>query len=438
MTDVLFEQTQLVPMGTLKHYEKNPRKGNVAAIVESLKVNKQYRPIVVQKSTKKILAGNHTYKAAKELGWKEIAVVMVDVSDEEAVRIMLADNRTNDLAEYDNQVLAELLKDIGDSTGTGYNATDVENLLATMDSTVEAIADTSHTVREEALIQTDDTFMDVEAIRRAESVADKSDIEATGNDLAGAYTLKEAVDWSGYGFWEIPIIRSDMLIEELPHPLTTWAGSATREMVWDGYWLYNWGIDSTSGMDDLSKIMLSFYTWDEYFDCWWDDPVRYLSKAINSKIKYAITPNYTPGGMPMAESLYALYRSRWIGRYLQEVGVRVAVDLEMRHEPEYRDIALGGLPKPLPWASTQIQNLDAKTRGGKGEDPALRQAWVKSMRVILKEAQVQNLLVYCNTNRWPEVEQWFDGLGVNLAFFPTRIELLSAKQKSNKRDPKRL
>ena len=439
MTDVLFEQTQLVPLGTLKAYDKNPRRGNVEAIAESLSINKQYRPIVVQKSTKKILAGNHTFKAAQQLGWEEIAVVMVDVTDEEAVRIMLADNRTNDLAEYDNQVLAELLKDIGDSAGTGYNATDVENLIATMDSTVTTVADTSNAIREETLIQTDDSLMDVEAIRRAAPEADQSDIEeGAGDDLTGAYTLKETVNWSGHGFWEIPILRDDMMIEELPDPLTTWAGSATRDMAWDGYWLYNWGIDSTSGMDDLSKIVLSFYTWDEYFECWWNDPVRYLSKAINSKIKYAITPNYTPGGMPMAESLFALYRSRWIGRYLQEVGIRVAVDLEMRHEPEYRDIALGGLPKPLPWASTQIQNLDAATRGGKGEDPALRQAWVKSMRAIIQEAQVQNLLVYCTTSRWPEARQWFDGLGINLAFLPTRIELLSAKQKNNKRDPKRL
>jgi len=232
MTEVLFEQTQLVPMGTLKHYDKNPRKGNVAAIVESLKVNKQYRPIVVQKSTKKILAGNHTYKAAKELGWKEIAVVMVDVTDEEAVRIMLADNRTNDLAEYDNQILAELLKDIGDSTGTGYNATDVEAILATMDSTVTAVADTSNAIREEILIQTDDSFMDVEAIRRSEPETDKSDIEAgAGNDLAGAYTLEPDVNWSGHGFWEIPILRDDMMIEELPDPITTWAGSANRARV---------------------------------------------------------------------------------------------------------------------------------------------------------------------------------------------------------------
>ena len=79
MSDILFERTQLVPLTSLKTYDKNPRKGNVKAIAESLKTNKQYRPIVVQKKSKKILAGNHTFKAAKELGWKEIAVVMTQI-----------------------------------------------------------------------------------------------------------------------------------------------------------------------------------------------------------------------------------------------------------------------------------------------------------------------------------------------------------------------
>ena len=57
---------------------------------------------------------------------------------------------------------------------------------------------------------------------------------------------------------------------------------------------------------------------------------------------------------------------------------------------------------------------------------------------MLVEAEVQNLLVYCTTTRWTEVEGWFDDLDINLAFFPTRLELLSVKRKANQRDPNRL
>jgi len=64
-----------VKVDTLKEFDGNPRKGNVKALVESLQANGQYRPIVVQKSTRQILAGNHLWKAAQELGWSEISII---------------------------------------------------------------------------------------------------------------------------------------------------------------------------------------------------------------------------------------------------------------------------------------------------------------------------------------------------------------------------
>lgn len=109
-------------------HPSNPRVGNVDAIAESLQVNGQYRPIVVQKSTRRVLAGNHTLAAAVMLGWETIDVVMVDVDDAGALRILLADNRTADLGVYDNQLLVELLRELGTLEGTGYAEFDLEAL----------------------------------------------------------------------------------------------------------------------------------------------------------------------------------------------------------------------------------------------------------------------------------------------------------------------
>lgn len=61
-----------VPIETLNHYGTNPRKGDVSAIAESLRVHGQYRPIVVRTETREVLAGNHTLAAARDLGWHEI------------------------------------------------------------------------------------------------------------------------------------------------------------------------------------------------------------------------------------------------------------------------------------------------------------------------------------------------------------------------------
>jgi site-specific DNA-methyltransferase (adenine-specific) len=87
-----------VPIKSLRPYKGNPRVGDIATIRESLETNGQYRPIVVRRATNEVLAGNHTWQAARELGWQEIAATFVDVDAEQARRIVLVDNRAKDLA----------------------------------------------------------------------------------------------------------------------------------------------------------------------------------------------------------------------------------------------------------------------------------------------------------------------------------------------------
>lgn len=124
----------------LRPHPKNARNGDVDMIAESLVVNGQYRPIVIARDGT-ILAGNHTYMAAMGLGWKNIAVVMLDVDPMEpaALRVMLTDNRTADLGNYDDGLLVELLNSL-DATdgliGTGYIEADLNALrdLLTVDS----------------------------------------------------------------------------------------------------------------------------------------------------------------------------------------------------------------------------------------------------------------------------------------------------------------
>lgn len=122
-----------VAVNSLTPHPQNVRQGDVGAISESLKHHGQYRPIVVQLSTRHILAGNHTFKAAKALGWKEIACTFVDCDDEQATRILLMDNRANDLASYDDGALAEMLQTLmatdDQLAGTGFDPEDLQQLL---------------------------------------------------------------------------------------------------------------------------------------------------------------------------------------------------------------------------------------------------------------------------------------------------------------------
>lgn len=127
--NIVNTSTKAVPIDSLTPHPDNPRVGNVAAIVESIQTNGFFGTVIVQKDKNVILAGTHRWKAAKEAGMTKIPVTFVDVDEAQAKRILLADNRTSDLAGYDDNVLANLLRDIGEPVGTGFTTTDVEDLL---------------------------------------------------------------------------------------------------------------------------------------------------------------------------------------------------------------------------------------------------------------------------------------------------------------------
>ena len=125
-------KSKRVPVGHLDEYPDNPRRRNVDVLRESLRINGQYRPLVVQASTMTVLAGNHTLQAARAEGWKSVDCWIVDVDDTQAKRIVLADNRTADIGGYDDTALADLLRDIDGLAGTGYDQDALDDLLASL------------------------------------------------------------------------------------------------------------------------------------------------------------------------------------------------------------------------------------------------------------------------------------------------------------------
>lgn len=131
----LLNNLETVPMSQITTHPDNPRRGDIEAIAQSLAANDQFQPLVVQRSSSRILAGNHTYLAADLLGWQTIDVAFVDVDDVAAMKILLAANRTADLGTYDERLLLAILGDIRETDeelllGTGYTSDDVDELLA--------------------------------------------------------------------------------------------------------------------------------------------------------------------------------------------------------------------------------------------------------------------------------------------------------------------
>lgn len=133
MTNRTFD-VELVAVDAVAPHPANPRQGDVGAIVQSIEANGWWGVIVAQRSTGYVLAGNHRLQAARSLGLGEVPVHWLDVDDATALRVLLADNRSNDLAAYDDHALATLLQavvaDAGTLDGTLYDADDLDQLLA--------------------------------------------------------------------------------------------------------------------------------------------------------------------------------------------------------------------------------------------------------------------------------------------------------------------
>ena len=94
----------LDPANARKHSKKN-----LEAIKGSLARFGQQKPIVVSKDNV-VIAGNGTLQAAKALNWSEISIVRSSLTGAEAVAYGIADNRTGELAEWDDEVLTQHLK----------------------------------------------------------------------------------------------------------------------------------------------------------------------------------------------------------------------------------------------------------------------------------------------------------------------------------------
>ena len=114
------------PANVRRHPERN-----LSAIKASLARFGQQRPILVD-SNGVVRAGNGTLEAARELGWQTINIVRTGLQGSEATAYAIADNRTADLAEWDETALAETLRALqgeGLLDAVGYDEGEVDELI---------------------------------------------------------------------------------------------------------------------------------------------------------------------------------------------------------------------------------------------------------------------------------------------------------------------
>lgn len=116
------------PANARKHSDRN-----IEAIIASLRRFGQQKPIVID-STGVVRAGNGTLEAAKRLGWESIDCVITSLKGSDAIAYAIADNRTAELAEWDEDTLAAQLNGLLTESediafAAGFTPSEVESML---------------------------------------------------------------------------------------------------------------------------------------------------------------------------------------------------------------------------------------------------------------------------------------------------------------------
>jgi len=131
---IALDELELDPRNARQHNDKS-----IKAVSVSLDRFGQRKPIVIG-SDNRVVAGNGTVQAARELGWERVAAVRVpaDWDAEKIKAFAIADNRTAELSDWNREILAEQLLELEEADFSpellGFEPTPVADFLPVDDS----------------------------------------------------------------------------------------------------------------------------------------------------------------------------------------------------------------------------------------------------------------------------------------------------------------
>ena len=137
-----------VKVGDLVHDPENPRSHsleNIEAIRKSIIEHGQVEPLVVQKSSNMVIAGNARLGVMRKMGLSKVKVVKVDVDNQGARKLSISLNRSGELASWDEAILAQHLESLSmidenfSPENLGFTTEKMEELMAAFGGAIESL-----------------------------------------------------------------------------------------------------------------------------------------------------------------------------------------------------------------------------------------------------------------------------------------------------------
>jgi DNA modification methylase len=124
-------QIEQVALDEIVPDERNPRKEHdVEGIAHSINDHGMVQPLVINRRTGKLVIGHGRLYALQRLQPESVPAIFIDISDEQALALMIADNRAGEQAEWDLDQLVSNLQSLQDAEAgyTGFDTGDLEQL----------------------------------------------------------------------------------------------------------------------------------------------------------------------------------------------------------------------------------------------------------------------------------------------------------------------
>lgn len=364
---------ELMPRSELEK-RKHPRNDNQHDDLQKLALSHIIRGTGIRKSitlsrlTGRIVAGHGALEASALVPLSAFPIAWQDFdSEEKEIAHLMADNELARMSIRNDMQTAENL-DLLSSAGFDLA------LVGILDSEREDLMSLVHPPAQEETTKK----------KKKGGKADVDSIDEVSDELPGAAALKtDMLFMPCENEYDVPDLKLAMCME-VPTPFDSWAGPDGSPPQEGMHYLYN--ITSVMRELPIDRSLFGFYADDHRFEVVWNQPDRYAAKLLNSGFMGAVTPNFSLyAGAPYPAKLWSIYRSRWVGRFFQEAGIKVIPDVQTAGF-ESLDYCLAGIPVGVPAICIQFQT-SKKT-----------EAEVKLSRAILAEVeqrlQFKQIIIY--------------------------------------------
>lgn len=371
---------EYMPLEALERWPRNPRIHDKSGISSSVHRYGYTAPVTIDERTGKLVAGhgrldelqrlkkngkNPPKNIKVEKGEWQIPVIRGNSfkNGQELEAYLLDDNKITENGSWDFELVDIMVPEVEPI------AFDVKEALEAVNEAAEEINKTCNRPSPNANPGVSEVSVDHEGGISGQGVSEvfgrdnpttglTPDFEHIPGILKGPFQIDENIKFPIENDLGIPELKEDMILEEFPPNLHTWADWQSTPDSPNLHWFCSVGSASTKGIP-YARTIMGWFAHDGLIETLWNTPAYRVGQLLTAKVIAAVVPDFSlweelnGQKVPSIEHMWACYRAQWVGRFFQECGLKVIPRFEY-FLPSARPFSLLGVPKNPKTLATQL------------------------------------------------------------------------------------